>query len=376
MKTLSAVRIFYFAIAIGLVSCGNNDKNNQQTAGAPQAMPYPVITIPAKTVTGFTSYPTSIEGIVNSGVRAKVQGYIQEVLVDEGQKVKKGQPLFRLETQSLSQDAAAAKASVNAAQVEVDKLKPLVAKNIISNVQLETAKANLERAKSTYQGVAANIGYATVKSPVDGFVGAIPFRQGALVGPNDQTPLTTVTDIKQVYAYFSMNESEYLTFLQKTEGATLSDKIKNFPEVTLVLANGSEFEQKGKIETVTGQVNANTGTVSFRAVFENPSQLITNGNSGTIKVPTTYKNAVVVPMESTFEQQGQILVFKAENNTAKNVVIEIKGQVDNLYVVKSGLAKGDKIVASIGKLRNDTPIQPQEVPFDSIAKPIIKVFKN
>lgn len=376
MKTLSAVRIFYFAIAIGLVSCGNNDKNNQQTAGAPQAMPYPVITIPAKTVTGFTSYPTSIEGIVNSGVRAKVQGYIQEVLVDEGQKVKKGQPLFRLETQSLSQDAAAAKASVNAAQVEVDKLKPLVAKNIISNVQLETAKANLERAKSTYQGVAANIGYATVKSPVDGFVGAIPFRQGALVGPNDQTPLTTVTDIKQVYAYFSMNESEYLTFLQKTEGATLSDKIKNFPEVTLVLANGSEFEQKGKIETVTGQVNANTGTVSFRAVFENPGHLITNGNSGTIKVPTTYENAVVVPMESTLEQQGQILVFKAENNTAKNVVIEVQGQVNNLYVVKSGLAKGDKIVASVGKLRNNTPILPQEVPFDSIAKPIKTVFKN
>lgn len=375
MRTRSLVHLIVLAITTVFVSCGDDTAGKQQ-AGAGQAMPYPVISLPVKDVTGHKSYPVSIEGIINSGVRAKVQGYIQEVLVDEGAHVKKGQPLFKLETQSLSQDAAAAQASVNAAQVEVNKLKPLVAKGIIGEVQLETAKAQLEQAKSTYNSITANIGYATVKSPVDGFVGAIPYRQGALVGPSDQTPLTTVTDIKQVYAYFSMNETEYLDFLNKTEGASLSEKIKNFPEVSLVLANGATYEQKGTIETVTGQVDRNTGTVSFRAVFDNPAQLLTNGNSGTLLIPVVYKNKVVVPKSATFEQQGQVIVFKAQDGKANTAVINVTDEVNGLYIVANGVTKGEKIVGTgVGKLRNGTPITPQEIPFDSIAKPTEKVFR-
>src|SRR5690606_17460846 len=211
---------------------------------APQAMPFPVITVPAETVTAYTTYPTSLEGIINSEVRAKTSGYITKVFVDEGQKVKKGQTLFTLETQSLSQDAAAAKANVNAAQVEVDKLKPLVEKNIISKVQLETAKAKLAQAHSGYNSIAANIGYATIKSPVDGFVGAIPFREGALISPTSQIPLTTVADIDKIYAFFSLNEKDYLDFIEKNEGKTLEDKIKNLPKVRLILANGSLYDQE------------------------------------------------------------------------------------------------------------------------------------
>ena len=139
-----------------------------------QALPFAVAEVPQKSTTTFISYPTTIEGTINSEVRARVSGYIQKVLVDEGQKVSKGQPLFKLETQSLSQDAEAAKARVNVAEVEVDKLIPLVEKNIISQVQLETAKANLAQAKSNYNSIVANIGYATVSSPVDGYVGGIP----------------------------------------------------------------------------------------------------------------------------------------------------------------------------------------------------------
>jgi len=167
--------IYSFALVLGfllmLSSCGD-DKSAQQAQGAPQAPTLPVVTIPTKTVTAYTTYPASIEGIVNSQVQAKISGYITDVLVDEGEKVRKGQTLFRLETQTLSQDAAAANANVNAAQVEVDKLKPLVDKNIISNVQLETAKAKLQQAKSGYNSIAANIDYGNIKSPVDGYVGA------------------------------------------------------------------------------------------------------------------------------------------------------------------------------------------------------------
>ncbi|GAL60766.1 AcrA/AcrE family multidrug resistance protein [Algibacter lectus] len=180
MKKNNLYSILTLSLILVVFSCGNKA---DQAAATQQAPPpsFPVTAIQQKTVTGYQEYPTNIEGIVNSDVRAKVSGYIQNVLVDEGQKVRKGQALFRLETQSLSQDAGAAKARVNVAQVEVNKLIPLVEKNIISAVQLETAKANLAQAKATLSGVSANIGYATIKSPVDGYVGAINFREGALV---------------------------------------------------------------------------------------------------------------------------------------------------------------------------------------------------
>lgn len=364
-----------FGVLITTTSCGDSSQAQEGQAQQPQQLP--VITIPQQTVTGYSSYPASIEGIVNSGVRAKIQGYISNVLVDEGQKVSKGQVLFKLETQSLSQDANAARANVNAAQVEVDKLKPLVEKNIISNVQLETAKAQLQQAQSAYESIAANISYGTVKSPVDGYVGAIPYREGTLVGPSDSTPLTTVSDIEKVYAFFSMNESEYLDFIQNTEGASLQEKVDNFPQVTLELANGKEYDQKGKIQTVTGQVDPTTGTVSFRAVFENPNQLITNGNSGTLKIPIVYSDVAVVPQNSTFEQQGKIITYKV-NSENKTVTSEIttKATVGNLYIVDSGLQAGDKIIAKgANKIRAGVSIQPQEVPFDSIAKPVKQLFQ-
>ena len=367
-------------IALGILllfsSCGD-DKSAQQAQMAQQAPTLPVVSIPTKTVTAFTTYPASIEGIVNSQVNAKISGYITDVLVDEGQKVRKGQTLFRLETQTLSQDAAAARANVNAAQVEVDKLKPLVEKNIISNVQLETAKAKLQQAKSGYNSIAANIDYGNIKSPVDGYVGSINLRKGALVSPSSQVPMTTVSDISKVYAYFSMNEKEYLDFIQNAEGKDIEEKIKKLPKVQLLLANGSLYEEEGTIETINSQVNANTGSISFRAVFDNPSRILTNGNSGKIKVPKVYTDAVVVPQEATYEQQGSIYVYKVgEDGMATSTKIETTAEVGNLYVVASGLQKGDKIVAKgANKLRGNSKINPQEMPFDSIAKPIEKVFR-
>lgn len=378
MKKVNLKSILIPSLALLILSsCGNKEGNQQQTADMPPAA-FPVAQLESKTVIGYQEYPTNIQGIVNSDVRAKASGYIQKVYVDEGQKVQKGQILFRLETQSLSQDAGAAQARINVAQVEVDKLIPLVEKNIISPVQLETAKANLAQAKANYSSIAANIDYATVKSPVNGYVGAINFREGSLVSPNDATPLTTVSDIQQVYAFFNLNEANYLNFLQNTKGNNLDEKIKNFPEVSLLLANGDMYPIKGKIQTSAGQINRSTGTVSFRAIFDNPNQLLTNGNSGKIQIPVVYENAVVLPQESTMEQQGHTVIFKVgDNNTVASSLITVKGKVDNMFVVESGVNVGDKIVVTgIGKLRNDMPIAPQNVAFDSIIKPINTLFKN
>ncbi|GHC43649.1 efflux RND transporter periplasmic adaptor subunit [Ulvibacter litoralis] len=377
MKRTTLYTILGLSLFLVIVSCGNKEGNATAMQQAPPPA-IPVSKIQKSTVTGYNTYPTNVEGIINSEVRAKVSGYVQKVLVDEGEKVTKGQVLFQLETQTLSQDAGAAKARVNAAQVEVDKLIPLVEKNIISAVQLETAKANLAQSKASYNSVAANIGYGTVRSPVNGYVGAIQFREGSLVSPNDQTPLTVVSDIQKVYAFFTLNESDYLDFLQNTEGKNLEEKIANYPEVNLILANGKTYSEKGKIETSSGQINSNTGTVSFRAVFDNPNQLLTNGNSGKIQIPVVYEDAIVIPQQATYEQQGNIMAFKLkENNTVALTMIKVKATVDNLYVVESGIAEGDKIIVSgVAKLRNEMPITPQEVAYDSIVKPIKVLFKN
>ncbi|SFC98627.1 efflux RND transporter periplasmic adaptor subunit [Algibacter pectinivorans] len=376
MKNNKLYTALVLSLFLVIVSCGNSDQN--QAAAAPPPAPFPVSQLETKTVTGYQDYPATIEGIVNSDVRAKTSGYIEKVFVDEGQKVRKGQALFKLETQSLSQDAGAAKARVNVAQVEVDKLIPLVEKNIISPVQLETAKANLAQAKANYSSVTANIGYATIKSPIDGYVGAINFREGALISPNDATPLTTVSEIDQVYAFFSFNEAQYIDHLQRSEGQNKAERIKNSPDLSLVLANGKMYSEKGRIQTSTGQINQSTGTIQIRAAFNNPNEILTNGNSGKIRIPTEYKDAVVVPQSATFEQQGNIMIYKlvADNKVATSI-LKVKGTVDNLYVVESGVKANDKIVVSgVGKLRNGMVISPQNTSFEDAIKPVATLFRN
>lgn len=396
MKTKSIIlSLLTFSL---IYSCGN--KQEQQ---APPPPTIPVVEVATKDLVGYQSFPVSIEGKVNNDVRAKISGYITQVYVDEGQIVSKGQPLFKLETNVQSQDASAAKsginaaqaninaaqASVNAAQVEVNKLIPLVEKNIISNVQLETAKANLARAqgqleqaraayqqaKANYSGVQANIDFGIVRSPISGVVGSINMREGSLVGPSDPNPITTVSEVGEVYAYFSMNEREYLDFLSAAEGKNVAEKIKNMPEVELVLANDEIYAEKGKIQTVTGQINPQTGTIQFRAIFKNGDRLLSNGNSGTIRIPKQYKDVLAVPENATFEQQGIIYVYSVRKDTVYSTPVEIEARMDNVAIIKSGLKKGDIVaVQGIGKLRNEAPVKEQKVDFDSIVhsvKPIL-----
>lgn len=372
-------KIIYFSLLISaavFTSCSDSKKGQPaQQAQGPQ--PFPVIDVPTRTVTGYTSYPTSIEGVVNSEVRAKVSGYVTDVLVDAGEKVKKGQLLFKLETESLSGDAEAAKANVNAARVEVEKLKPLVEKDIISEVQLETAKAQLSQAEANYNSIAASIGYANIKSPVDGYVGDINFRNGALVSPGDPTPLTTVSQTDEVYAFFSMNEKDFLSFMSNTEANGMEEKIKNLPEINLILANGNEYEKKGTIETISGEINQQTGTVTFRAKFDNRQGLLRNGSSGTVKIPNVYEDALIVPTLSTFEQQGKTFVYKVKADSSLVASsLNIIAEIDKVYVVNAGIEKGTTILAKgANKVKPGAKIQPQPIALDSIVNSFNTVFK-
>ncbi len=376
---------------------------NEQPQQAPPPPSLPVVEVAQRDMVGYQSFPVSIEGKVNNAVRAKISGYITQVYVDEGQVVSKGQPLFKLETNVQAQDANAAKsgitaakanitaaqAAVNAAQVEVDKLIPLVEKKIISNVQLETAKANLMRAEgqlaqakashqqaqAAYSGVQANIDFGIVRSPISGVVGAINFREGSLVGPSDQTPITTVSEVGEVYAYFSMNEREYLDFLSETEGKNVKEKLKNIPEVELIMANDEVYSEKGKIQTVTGQINPQTGSIQFRASFSNKDGLLSNGNSGIIRIPKSYKNAIIVPESATFEQQGLVYLYKIEKDTARSVKVEIIDKAHNFAILKEGVKPGDKVIAQgTGKIKDGSPVKEIPANLDSIANAVKQIF--
>lgn len=352
--------IFSALIAIVvLASCGKK----QEQAQAPQGpAPFPVQTIAKQDAVVYQEYTANLEGQQNVEIRPKVNGFIQKIYVDEGQVVKKGQILFKLETQTQNQDASAAQANVKAAQVEVDRLKPLVDRKIISEVQLETAKAKLAQAKSAYGAIAANIGFGTIVSPVNGVIGSLPYREGSLVSSTSEMPLTTVSDTKIVRAYFSMNEKQLLFFNKTFKGATTAEKLKATPQVSLLLVDGSEYDQKGKLATMNGLVNPTTGTTQFRAEFNNPEGILRSGSSGIVRLPIEQKGVILVPQNAVFEVQGkQTLYVVGKDNKVKSRIVTTNGTSELNFIVTGGLEAGEKVVIEgASKLKDDMEIVPQE----------------
>ena len=360
--------ITVFTLSIFFVSCNKKD----ETKSAPPVSPYKVVQVTKENTTLIAEYPTKLEGITDIDIRPKVDGYIEKIYVDEGQEVKKGQLLFKLETQTATQDAAAAKAKVDAAQVEVSRLKPLVDRKIISDVQLETAKANLANAKSTYQGIIARINYATIKSPVNGIVGTLPLRIGSYVSSQTAQPLTRISDISKVYAYFSINEKEQLDIMMNAEGKTFQDKIGNMPPVNLVLSNGVAYQETGKIETFSGQANTQTGSFNVRASFPNPNRLLRSGASGTIQIPTNLKEVILIPQNATVElQDKRIALIVDKENKVKFVTIEVRAVSGGKYfVVDKGLTIKDKfLVEGVGIVTEGTLIKPEVIDLKELDNP-------
>ncbi|RRJ89737.1 efflux RND transporter periplasmic adaptor subunit [Flavobacterium macacae] len=353
--------IFSALIAVVvLASCG---KKQEQAQGPQGPVPFPVQTIVKQDAVVYQDYTANLEGQQNVEIRPKVNGFIQKIYVDEGQVVRKGQLLFKLETQTQNQDAAAAQATVKAAQVEVDRLKPLVDRKIISEVQLETAKARLAQAKSAYGAIAANIGFGTIVSPVNGVIGSLPFREGSLVSSTSEMPLTTVSDTKIVRAYFSMNEKQLLFFNKTFKGATTAEKLKAAPEVSLLLVDGSEYDQKGKIATMNGLVNPTTGTTQFRAEFNNPQGLLRSGSSGIVRLPIVQKEVMLVPQNAIFEVQGKQTLYVVEKgNKVKSRIVTTNGTSELNFIVTDGIQQGEMVVIEgASKLRDDMEIVPQDV---------------
>ncbi|HMF73908.1 MAG TPA: efflux RND transporter periplasmic adaptor subunit, partial [Flavitalea sp.] len=312
-----------FGIVLSTLSCNNNTANDQVAQKPAQAPAYPVANVVVKTATLITEYPANVRGEQNIDIRPKIDGFVDRIYVDEGAVVKKGQLLFRISAPQYQQDVNTAEAAINsaeadvsAAQLQVKKTKPLVEKEIISKFELESAEytlrvreAALTQARAMMSNAKTNLGYTNITSPVDGVVGNIPYRLGSLITSTTEQPLTTVSSIGKVHVYFSLNEKQLLDFSRQYPGNTIEKKIKQLPPVNLILADGSEYPEKGRVETIAGLLNAETGSASFRATFPNPVGLLRSGSSGKIQIPVTMNNAIIIPQKSTYELQGKRFVY-------------------------------------------------------------------
>ncbi len=291
-------------IAVSLSNCLSGiSKEKEKNTTKPLALP--VHTVQHSDAVTVKHYIGTIEGKVNVEIRPQVEGLLEEIFVDEGGYVEKGQKLFKIDPSAYQENLnnmlateQVAKAKLKNAKLEIDRLKPLVENDVISEVRLAAARSDYEVAKATLDQAAAavrsaqiNKDFTVITAPVSGYIGRIPKRVGNLVGKGDKEPLTYLSDVQEVYVYFSMNESDYLYFSKlqayqdSLNGIQYNQNNKlTFPEVTLVLADGEEYVKKGIVDAVNGQVDRTTGAISLRATFPNRDNILRSGSSGTLKV--------------------------------------------------------------------------------------------
>jgi membrane fusion protein (multidrug efflux system) len=276
----------------------------------------------------------------------------------------------------------AAKASLEDAELNVNKLGPLVQNNVISDVQLKSAqaalnvaRANVAQTSAAVQSARINLGYTSITAPASGYIGRIPYKMGSLVGRSTPDPLTVLSETKDVHAYFSMSELNFQQFKDQFAGNTIEEKIKQMPPVELVLATDSAYAQKGKVELAEGQFDKTTGTINFRATFPNAQGLLRSGNTGKIRIVRNLGNSIVIPQEATFELQDKIFVYAVgDSNKVASRPITVAGTSGNYYLVQGGVNQGEKIVyTGLDRLRDGAVIQPKPMSLDSLlkAKPML-----
>ncbi|BDD06861.1 efflux RND transporter periplasmic adaptor subunit [Aureibacter tunicatorum] len=370
------MRFLIAVMLLALVSSACTTSEGSQTSNA-YLQSFPTLKVEKMDLVSYSGFPASVIGISNIDIRAKVSGYVQKVYVDEGQEVNKGQLLFKLETETLDQNANSAYAAIEAAQVEVDRLKPLVEEDIISSVQLKAAEASLAQAKSNYASILSDIEYTEIKSPVKGVVGEIRNREGTLVSPSSTEALTTVSSIDDVYVYFSMNEKKFLHFTKDLNGETLEEKIQYLPNVKLKLADKSMYEHEGKIETITGDINKLTGSVQFRAKFPNPRKVLRNGSSGEVMIPTQYNQVLTIPLMSTGEMQHKKYVYQVTaQDSLERSIVDLGEIVDNYVIVNKGLDEGDIIIGKgMNKARPGMKIEKVPTTSKEVVESFDQVFQ-
>lgn len=361
-KTLNRIIILFIIITIS--SCGKS-KSETQEFGAPKPE---VDFFTAKTTTGEIEkkFPGIIEGSVNVDIKPQVSGYLEAIYVKEGDYVTKGQSLFKIKgdvfLEEVNNTRAAYKsalANLANAKLEIEKIKPLVEAKVYSDMQLKTAQANYDaavaqvaQAKAALGSSQINADFSLIKAPVSGYISRIPNRVGNLVTPSDAVPLTILSEINTVFVYFSLSESDYLSFSKDTN---LNQS------VSLILADDSLYEQQGKLEIASGNIDRSTGTIALKAIFQNPKKQLRSGGSARVVLKSSLPSVISVPMASVKDIQDKFFVYVLkEGNKVTMAPIEIAGSAGTNYFVKAGIKSGDKIALnSIDALYDSMEVVPK-----------------
>lgn len=332
-------------LSTAATSCTNKVEKINATANAFQVLkPIVVDTVYQE------EYVAEIHALQNVEIRTRVKGFIEQIHVDEGKPVAAGQLLFTLSSRIFKEDLLKANAQLKSAtaelkavEVELKNTKLLVEKNIVSKTELEmiqakkeAIQAKIEEANSAISLAKLNLSFTEVRAPFSGVINRIPNKRGSLV--EEGTLLTTISNNAEVFAYFNMSESDYLNYVTSGEK-------EEFKTVQLLLANNSLYEYKGSIEISESEFDASSGNIAFRARFPNPEALLKHGGNGKIIVTKPLKNAMLVPLRSTFEIQDKVFVFAVDKkNTVRQKAIVPKMRIPHYYVVESGLSKDETIL--------------------------------
>ncbi|MGU3374458.1 efflux RND transporter periplasmic adaptor subunit [Chryseobacterium sp. M5A1_1a] len=342
--------VLSLAAATVLYSCGSG--NSQETGQQQSALPTDFIQVKSGDADVSTGYPGSIEGQDNVEIKAQVTGYLEAVYIKEGQYVSKGQTLFRINpsvyNEQVNTNEAGLKAALAAqetARLEVEKLRPLVEGKVVSDMQLKTAQASFKaaaaqvaQAQSSLGSSKINANFTYIKAPVSGYIGRIPNRVGNLISPSDQSPLTTLSNISSVNVYFSMNEADFIAHSRSTASEGNSENVE------LILADGSTYSLKGKLENASGNFDRNTGSIQMKAVFQNPDKLLRSGGTGRVMIHNALDGVVKLPKTSVKDIQDKFFVYKLQGkDKVKMTQIEVSGSTSQDYFVKNGVNAGDKI---------------------------------
>ena len=355
---------------IGIVGCTVWMASCKQATDAGVKPSFAIMEVKAADKELSTSYSATIRGRQDIDIYPQVSGTIEKLCVTEGQTVRRGQLLFvidqipyRAALKTAVANVEAARAAMATAELTYNSNKELYAQKVVSEFSLKTAentyltaKAQLTQAEAQEVNARNNLSYTEVKSPSDGVVGALPYRVGALVGANLPYPLTTVSDNSDMYVYFSMTENQLLALTRQY--GSMDEALKNMPEVELILNDNSVYNKKGVIESISGVIDRQTGTVMARVVFPNESRLLHSGASGTIVVPSIYKDCIAIPQGATVQMQDKVVVYKVVDGKAVSTLITVAGINDGReYVVLSGLQSGDEIISEgAGLVREGTQV--------------------
>ena len=355
---------------IGIVGCTVWMASCKQAPDAGVKSSYAVMQIEPTDKELSSSYSATIRGRQDIDIYPQVSGTIEKLCVTEGQKVRRGQLLFidqvpyRAALKTAVANVEAARAAMATAELTYNSNKELYAQKVVSEFSLKTAentyltaKAQLTQAEAQEVNARNNLSYTEVKSPSDGVVGALPYRAGALVSANIPYPLTTVSDNSDMYVYFSMTENQLLALTRQY--GDMDEALKNMPEVELILNDNSVYQKKGTIESISGVIDRQTGTVVARVVFPNESRLLHSGASGTVVVPSIYKNCIAIPQTATVRMQDKTIVYKVVDGKAVSTLITVAGINDGReYIVLDGLKAGDEIVSEgAGLMREGTQVK-------------------